>query len=94
MSFSLQSQHLLLPSAEWIWGKITTDMRRRRRQFVENIAHEQDFSRLMLYQAIETWLSSRGQNGRICLLKSICEAAEHPIEPVRIFDEILQLILM
>lgn len=93
MAYNFQFQYVPLPSTQFIWGKFTTDMRRRRRRFDEDGTYEMDASRLLIYRTIEIFLNSRGKNGRICLLKAICEVAEHPIEPIGIFDEILRLIL-
>lgn len=93
MAYNFQAQYVPLPSAQFIWGKFTRDLINRRRQFDADGMLEKDASRSFVYRAIEIYLNSRGKNGKECLLKAICEAAEHPIEPTGIFDQILHLIL-
>lgn len=52
-----------------------------------------DMTRELFYGAIEMFLDSKGKPGRQCLLKSICDAAEHSIVQGGIFEEIVHLIL-
>lgn len=93
MAYNWQAQYVPLPSAQFIWSKFTRDLINRRRQFDANGIFEKDASRLFVYRAIELFLNSRGKSGKHCLLKAICEAAEHPIEATGVFDQILHLIL-
>lgn len=55
--------------------------------------HAKDLTRQLIYGAIEIFLNNKGKSGRQCLLKSICDAAEHPIIRGNIFDEIVHVIL-
>lgn len=93
MAYNWQFQYVPLPSAKWIWAKFTRDLISRRRQFEADGTFEYDYTRLIIYRAIEIYWNSRGKNGRVCLLKTICVAATNPIEPTGIFNEIIRLIL-
>lgn len=55
--------------------------------------HEKDVTRDLIYGAIEIYLNNQGKSGRQCLLKSICDAAEHLIYQGNIFDELIHLVL-
>lgn len=47
-----------------------------------------------MYKALETFMNGKGKNGRECLLKAICDAAQSPIQrDGGVFSEIAHLIL-
>lgn len=50
-----------------------------------------DSSRKIAYEVIEEMLTKEGKNGRQCLLRSICEVAETPVNHNGLVGELLQL---
>nr|XP_019527282.2 uncharacterized protein LOC109399302 [Aedes albopictus] len=51
-----------------------------------------DNSRPQLYRTLERMIDTWGRNGRTCLLRTICEAAETPLSHNGLFGEILDVI--
>lgn len=77
----------------FLWDRFARNLRDQRRQFNSNGIHAKDLTRELFYGAIELFLDNKGKPGRQCLLKSICDAAEHSIVHGGIFEEIIHLIL-
>lgn len=49
--------------------------------------------RRILYRTIEHGLGQLGLDGRACVLRAVCEAAQHPINEDGLFGEVLSLLL-
>lgn len=75
------------------WGPFTRELRAKRMLYDTTGEHEKDVTRDLIYGAIEIYLNNQGKPGRECLLKSICDAAEHPIHQAGVFDELIHLVL-
>lgn len=94
LAYNFQAQYIPIPTVAFLWDRFSRNLRNQRRQFHSNEIHEsKDLTREMVYGAIELYLDNNGKHGRQCLLKSICDAAEHPIAPNGILEEIIHLIL-
>lgn len=93
LAANFQFQYVPLPSTQYLWNVFARDLQNQRRTFDATGPHRMDMTRKLLYGAIEIFLDSKGKPGRQCLLKSICDAAEHPIVQGGVFEEIIHLIL-
>lgn len=93
LAYNFQAQYVPIPSVIFIWDRFTRDLREQRKSFETNGLHERDLTRDLIYGAIELYLDKSGKPGRECLLKAICDAAEHPIHCDGVFEEIVHLIL-
>lgn len=93
MALNFQAQYVPIPSVIFLWDRFSRDLRDQRRKFDTTGVHQKDLTRELIYGAIEIFLDNKGKPGRQCLLKSICDAAEHPIVHGGIFEEIIHLIL-
>ncbi|GBP60352.1 hypothetical protein EVAR_91387_1 [Eumeta japonica] len=69
--------------------------------FIDTVSREQreadlnnrNDERLIFYKALEQMLDAKGFSGRACLLRAICEAAQHPFEEQGLVGEILHILL-
>lgn len=93
MAYNYQAQYVPIPNTTHLWQFFARDLRHQRRMYDENGIYFQDLTRQLIYGAFELFYNSRGKSGRKCLLKSICDAAEHPVARDGIFEEIVHLIL-
>lgn len=93
LAYNFQFQYVPLPSTKYLWNFFSRHLRDQRKAFDATGFYQMDMTREVLYGAIEIFLDSKGKPGRQCLLKSICDAAEHPIVQGGIFEEIVHLIL-
>lgn len=103
MSYNFQMQFVPLPSIIYPWTRFgieralherSTDdssLDNRRRQQPPTIRN--DGTLQFAYETYEDIANRRGNDGRQCLLRAICEAAQTPVEHVGVFDEMLQLFL-
>lgn len=82
-----------IPNTTYLWDRFASDLRNQRKMYGQQGVHFRDFSRDLIYGAMEFFLDAKGKPGRQCLLKSICNAAEHPIVCDGVFEEIIHLIL-
>lgn len=93
LAYNFQSQHIPLPDLKKFWDPFARDLRAKRMLYDTKGEHEKDVTRDLIYGAIEIYLNNQGKSGRQCLLKSICDAAEHLIYQGNIFDELIHLVL-
>lgn len=93
MAYNYQAQYVPIPNTTYLWQFFARDLRHQRRKYEENGVYFTDLTRQLIYGAFEIFYDSRGKSGRQCLLKSICDAAEHPIARDGIFEQIVHLIL-
>lgn len=93
LAYNFQAQYIPIPNTTFLWQKFAGDLRRQRKLFDREAVFNKDLTRELVYGALELFLHSRGKPGRECLLKSICDAAEHPIVRGGVFEEIIHLIL-
>lgn len=93
LAYNFQAQYVPIPSAMFIWQKLARSLIDQRRQYDADGIFVKDLTRSLVYAALEMFLDRKGKPGRICLLKAICEAAEHPIKQNSIFDAIVHLVL-
>ncbi|KAJ2949439.1 hypothetical protein O0L34_g15357 [Tuta absoluta] len=63
------------------------------RQQREATLKEKRNERLTFYKAFEDLVTSKGMNGRDCVLQAICEAAQVPVEEEGLFGEIVHTLL-
>lgn len=93
MAYNYQAQYIPIPNATFLWNKFARDLRNQRKMNDEQGVHFRDFTRNLIYGAMELFLDTKGKPGRQCLLKSICDVAEHPIVRHGVFEEVVHLIL-
>lgn len=62
----------------------------RKKRFIENGG---DGSRQLVYSGLERMLDNHGRNGKACLLRSICEAAETSLRHNGLIGELLHIFL-
>lgn len=93
LAYNFQAQYVALPSAMYLWDRFSRSLIDQRQQFESDGTFTKDFTRSLLYTAVETFLERKGKPGRQCLLKAICNAAENPIERNNVFDEVVHLAL-
>lgn len=92
LAYNYQAQYVPIPNTTYLWQFFARDLRHQRRMYDEHEIYSKDLTRQLIYTAIEIFYDSRGKSGRKCLLKSICDAAEHPIARDGVFEEIAHLI--
>ncbi|XP_059062243.1 uncharacterized protein LOC131855047 [Achroia grisella] len=63
-----------------------------REQRAANLAVRKD-ERLTFYRAMSDMLDTKGFNGRECMLRAICEAAQYPVEEEGLIGEIIHILL-
>lgn len=93
LAYNFQAQYVPIPSVMYIWQKFARSLVDQRRQYDADGMFVKDLTRSLVYAALEMFLDRKGKPGRKCLLKAICEAAEHPIERNSVFDVIVHLVL-
>lgn len=93
LAYNYQAQYIPIPNTTYLWQFFARDLRHQRQMYDENGIYFKDVTRQLIYGAMEIFYESRGKPGRQCLLKSICDAAEHPVVRDGIFEEIVHLIL-
>lgn len=93
LAYNFQAQYVPIPNTTFLWQKFARDLRTQRKLFDLEDIYRKDLTRELVYGALEFFLDSKGKPGRECLLKSICDAAEHPIVRGGVFEEIIHLIL-
>lgn len=93
LAYNFQSQYIPIPNTTSLWQFFARDLRQQRKLYDEQGVHFKDLTRQLVYGAMELFHDTRGKPGRQCLLKSICDAAEHPIVRGGVFEEILHLVL-
>lgn len=93
LAYNYQSQYVPIPNTTYLWQFFARDLQRQRQMYDENGVYFKDLTRQLIYGAMEIFYDSRGKPGRNCLLKSICDVAEHPIARDGIFEEIVHLVL-
>lgn len=95
MGYNFQAQYTPVPSIIYPWTRFERSLHERKRQHDADPAGyaADDGTRQFVYTAYETIVDRRGGNGRQCLQRAICEAAQTPVEHVGVFDEMLQLFL-
>lgn len=82
-----------IPNATYLWNRFSRDLRTHKKLYDEQGVYTKDLTRELIYGAMELFWDTKGKPGRECLLKSICDAAEHPIQRGGVFEEIIHLIL-
>lgn len=93
LAYNYQAQYVPLPNVTFLWNRFSRSLVNQRRQYDLDGSFKRDLTRELVYGAIELFLEHKGKPGRECLLKAICEAAEHPIQRTGVFEEIMHLIL-
>ncbi|XP_031636409.1 uncharacterized protein LOC116349213 isoform X2 [Contarinia nasturtii] len=88
-----KAQYVAIPNATFLWNRFTRDLRTQKKLYDQKGVYTRDLTRDLIYGALTLFLDSKGKPGRQCLLKSICDAAEHPIVRRGVFEEIIHLIL-
>lgn len=93
LAYNFQAQYVPIPSVMFLWNRFSRSLIGQRQLYDRDGTFAKDLTRDLVYSAIEMFLDHKGKPGRQCMLKAICEAAEHPIERSNIFDEIVHLVL-
>lgn len=93
LAYNYQAQYIPIPNTTFLWTRFARDLRSQRKLYDQNGIYSKDLTRELVYGAMELFMEVKGKPGRECLLKSICDAAEHPIVHGSVFDEIVHLIL-
>lgn len=93
LAYNYQAQYVPIPSTQYLWVKFAGDLRQQRKLSETQNEHGKDLTRELIYGALELFLESKQRPGRQCLLKAICEAAEHPMAQIGVFEEVVHLIL-
>lgn len=93
LAYNFQAQYVPIPSVIFLWDRFSRSLIDQRRRFDTDGMYTKDLTRSLIYAALEMFLDRNGRPGRQCLLKAICEAAEHPIARTSVFDEIAHLVL-
>lgn len=62
----------------------------RKKRFIENGG---DGSRQLIYSGLEKMMDNHGRNGKACLLRSICEAAETSLRHNGLIGELIHIFL-
>lgn len=93
LAYNFQAQYVPIPSVIFLWDRFARSLVDQRRRYDADSIFGKDLTRTLVYAALEMFLDRQGKPGRKCLLKAICEAAEHPIAQNSIFDEIVHLVL-
>lgn len=93
LAYNFQSQYIPVPDLKKVWNVFARQLRVRRMLYEKTGEYEKDMTRHLIYGAAEIYLNNQGKPGRECLLKSICDAAEHPIHQGGIFEQVIHLIL-
>lgn len=93
LAYNYQAQYVPIPNTTFLWTKFARDLRSEKRMYDEQGVYFRDITRELVYGAMELFVDIKGKPGRQCLLKSICDAAEHPIVRGGVFEEIVHLIL-
>ncbi|XP_031636408.1 uncharacterized protein LOC116349213 isoform X1 [Contarinia nasturtii] len=93
LAYNFQAQYVAIPNATFLWNRFTRDLRTQKKLYDQKGVYTRDLTRDLIYGALTLFLDSKGKPGRQCLLKSICDAAEHPIVRRGVFEEIIHLIL-
>lgn len=86
---NVQFQYDLPPNITTIFSQVPA----RQRSFDgrSRINYKPDASRKIAYEIVEDILGKEGKNGRECLLRTICEVAETPVNHNGLVGELLQL---
>lgn len=93
LAYNYQAQYVPIPNATYLWDRFARDLRTQKRLYDHHGIYTKDLTRDLIYGVMELFWDSKGKPGRECLLKSICDAAEHPIHRGGVFEEIVHLIL-
>lgn len=93
LAYNFQAQYVPIPSVIYLWDRFSRSLIDQRRRYDADGTFTKDLTRSLVYAALEMFLDRKGKPGRQCLLKAMCEAAEHPIERINVFDEIAHLVL-
>lgn len=93
LAYNFQAQYVPVPAAKWWWTSFSRSLIDQRRRYDAGELVFKDSTRNLIYGAVEMFMNGRGKPGRQCLLKAICQVAEHPIETTSVFDQIVHLVL-
>lgn len=93
MAYNFQALYTMINTVKFPWTRFGRKLERSKAQFDTDGSYANDNTRNYVYKAYEMLMDSRGINGKHCLCRSICEAAQEPIHHFGVFDEILKLFL-
>lgn len=93
LAYNYQAQYVPIPNTTFLWNRFARDLRTQKQLYDRQGVYLKDLTRELIYGAMELFLDSKGKPGRQCLLKSICDAAAHPIVRGGVFEEIVHLVL-
>lgn len=90
---NFQAQYLVPPGPHPSWFDKFGIQRRFNSRSEKSLNKDGDRSRKFAYEIVENTLNGIGRNGRECLLRSICEAAETPLSHNGLIGELWDIFL-
>lgn len=90
---NFQAQFLVPPGPHPSFFDKFGNNRRSNSRSSKSLKREGDRSRKYAYEIVENTLDNNGRNGRECLLRSICEAAETPLQHNGLIGELWDIFL-
>lgn len=93
LAYQFQAQYTPIGNVNFPWTRFGRKLERSRAQFLKDESYVNDNTRNYVYKAYEILMESRGVNGKQCLFRAICEAAQVPINHGGVFEEVLHLFL-
>lgn len=82
-----------MSSVSFPWTRFGKKLQQSKSQFDQDGSYVNDNTRNYAYNMYEMLMNAKGVNGKQCLLRAICEAAQEPINHGGVFEEILHLFL-
>lgn len=82
-----------IPNVAFPWTRFGRKLEQSKAQFDRDGSYKNDNTRNYAYKAYELMMEARGVNGKQCLFRAICEAAQEPIHQGGVFEEVLHLFL-
>lgn len=93
MAYNFQAIYTAIGKVSFPWTRFDRKLEQSKAQFDRDGSYANDNTRTYAYKAYELLMDSRGVNGKQCLLRAICEAAQEPIHLGGVSEEILHLFL-
>lgn len=94
MAYNFQAQYQPIGKVSYPWTRFGRKLEQNKLQFDKDGSYVNDNTRNYAYLAYEVLMATKGVNGKQCLLRSICEANQEPINSEGgVFEEVLHLFL-
>lgn len=93
MLYNFQALYTPIGTVSFPWTRFDRKLDESKAKYDKGGNYESDNTRNYVYKAYEMLMEYRGLNGKQCLFRAICEAAQEPIHHGGVFEELLQLFL-